>query len=103
MLIENIFNRGWSVYYVKFLKYENQILKTLTAAYTAIINDDKIYFSGGAFEAPRQFIKKLNIIGAGAKIDGSMATGYTKIFAMGTEVKINTGYPILSVLLWRQC
>lgn len=66
--------------------------KTLTAAYTAIINDDKIYFSGGAFEAPRQFIKKLNIIGAGAKIDGSMATGYTKIFAMGTEVKINTGY-----------
>ena len=48
-------------------------------------------------------IGKNVFIGAGAKIDGSMATGYTKIFAMGTEVKINTGYPILSVMLWRQC
>lgn len=64
---------------------------TLTAAYTASINDDTLYLPGGAFEAPSQFIKKLHLIGAGSKIDSSMATGYTKIFTTGTEVKINTG------------
>jgi hypothetical protein len=56
-----------------------------------VLMGDTLYLPGGAFEAPSQFIKKLHIIGAGAKIDSSTATGNTKIFTTGTEIKINTG------------
>lgn len=64
---------------------------TLNSAYSACINGDTLYLPGGAFEAPSQFIKRLHIFGAGAKIDSSIATGNTKIFTLGTEIKINTG------------
>lgn len=64
---------------------------TLYTAYAASLNDDTLYLPGGAYEAPGQFIKRLHIFGAGAKIDSSIATGNTKIFTTGTEIKINTG------------
>jgi len=64
---------------------------TLNSAYAACINGDTLYLPGGAFETPSQFIKELHIFGAGAQIDSSSATGITKLYTTGTEIKINTG------------
>lgn len=59
-----------------------QIFKGNTAlalAYTAAVNTDTLYLSGGTFVPPSFFDKQLTIFGAGHYVDSTLTTGKTFI------------------------